>query len=336
MFGRNGLDLIARSRFSGGGQERLATSYKSFLEKALHKGATVAGRNSCSVKLIFIDDDGEPLEIQRIWHFTDSGIYRPQDEEIHIYEGSTRKAVGPGTLQGNDRADWFREYIAKNLLPFTLAHFFMFDGEQVSVLAEREMSAQVRHGIEGMLGIPVLKRLAKDLRFYAEVRRKDSPNVSDKTIKKLELERRHLTFEYDKKLERLAKIEPDHAGLKHEQEQLIRELASFGSGSQALLEEQFDQIKNYERAIEDGNAQLEDLMMKNLALVSASGKLRGRIFAPVFERARALLEPDLKLVDCIQSVVVLFGCETEWRSRWRGANSLAANMPERAAGMQAT
>jgi DNA sulfur modification protein DndD len=124
------------------------------------------------VKLTFIDDDGEPLEIQRIWHFTDSGIYRPQDEEIHIYEGSTRKAVGPGTLQGNDRTDWFREYIAENLLPFTLAHFFMFDGEQVSVLAEREMSAQVRHGIEGMLGIPVLKRLAKDLRSYAEVRRK--------------------------------------------------------------------------------------------------------------------------------------------------------------------
>ena len=50
----------------------------------------------------------------------------------------------------------------------------------------------------------------------------------------------------------------------------------------------------------------------------------------------AVLEPDLKLVDCIQPVVVLFGCETEWRSRWPEANSLAANMPERAAGMQAT
>jgi DNA sulfur modification protein DndD len=59
----------------------------------------------------------------------------------------------------------------------------MFDGEQVSVLAEREMSAQVRAGIEGLLGIPVLKQLAKDLRSYAEVRRKESPNVSDKPSK---------------------------------------------------------------------------------------------------------------------------------------------------------
>ena len=243
MFGRDGLPLIARSPFSGADKERLAISYKNFLEKALHRGATAAGRTSCSVKLIFIDDDGEPLEIQRIWHFSDSGVYRPQDEEIHIYEGSTRKAVGPGALQGNERTDWFRAYIAENLLPFTLAHFFMFDGEQVSVLAEREMSAQVRAGIEGLLGIPVLKQLAKDLRAYAEVRRKESPNVSDKTIERLELERHHLTFEYDKKAERLAEIEPSRAALKEEQEHLIRELASYGAGSQALLQEQLSRSR---------------------------------------------------------------------------------------------
>jgi DNA sulfur modification protein DndD len=274
MFGRDGLPLIARSPFAGGDKERLATSYKNFLEKSLHRGATVAGRNSCSVKLVFVDDDDEPLEIQRIWHFSDAGIYRPQDEEIHIFEGSMRKAVGPGTLQGNDRADWFREYIAENLLPFTLAHFFMFDGEQVSVLAEREMSAQVRAGIEGLLGIPVLKTLAKDLRAYAEVRRKDSPNVSDRTIEKLELERHQFTFEYDKKAERYAEIEPSLAELKEEREHLTRELASFGAGSQALLQEQFEQIKNYERAIEQNHAQLEELMMKDIALALSGLSLR--------------------------------------------------------------
>lgn len=277
MFGRDGLSLIARSPLSGADKERLATSYKHFLEKALHRGATAAGRTSCSVKLVFTDENDEPLEIQRIWHFNDSGVYRAQDEEIHIYEGTTRKAVGPGALQGNDRADWFREYIAENLLPFTLAHFFMFDGEQVSVLAERSMSDQVRHGIEGMLGMPVLKRLAKDLRAYAEVRRKDSPNVSDKTVEKIELERHQLNFENDKKTERLAEIEPYRAALKEEQEHLIRELASFGSGSQALLQEQLEQINNYQRAVEGGSAQLEELLMKDLALALSGPGLRTSI-----------------------------------------------------------
>ncbi len=213
IFGREGLPLIARSPFSGADKERLATSYKAFLEKAHHRGATEAGRNSCSVKVKFVDDDGEPLEIQRIWHFSDSGVYKPQDEEVHIYYGTTRKAEGPSGLVGNDRMDWFRDYIAETLLPFTLAHFFMFDGEQVSVLAEREMSAQVRTGIEGLLGIPVLKQLAKDLRAYAEVRRRESPNVSDRTIERLESERDELTIDHDGKAARLREIEPNLARL---------------------------------------------------------------------------------------------------------------------------
>ena len=339
MFGRDGLPLIARSPFSGVDKERLATSYKNFLEKALHRGATTVGRTSCSVKLVFIDDDGEPLEIQRIWHFSDSGAYRPQDEEIHIYQGSTRKAVGPGALQGNDRADWFREYIAENLLPFTLAHFFMFDGEQVSVLAEREMSAQVRAGIEGLLGIPVLKQLAKDLRAYAEVRRRESPNVSDKTIEKLELERHQLTFEYDNKAERLAEIEPSRAALKEEQEHLIRELASYGTGSQALLQEQFEQIKNYERAIEDGQAQLEELMMKDLALALSGLSLRKGVKARLIsegirerwqsgknqgdsnlERFIASVESGMKEINpplgCGQREGVLESARSAWEKLW--------------------
>ncbi len=274
MFGRDGLPLIARSPFTGSDKERLATSYKAFLEKALHQGATNGGRTSCSIKLTFVDEEGEPLEIQRIWHFSDSGVYRPQDEEIHIFEGTMRTPVGPGALQGVDRAEWYRDYIAENLLPFTLAHFFMFDGEQVSVLAEREMSAQVRAGIEGLLGIPVLKQLARDLRAYAEVRRKETPNVSDKTIERLELDRHTHTFDFEKREERLNEIEPDLSKLKEEREHLTRELASFGAGSQALLQEQFEQIKNYERSIDQGRAQLEDLLMKDMALALSGLDLR--------------------------------------------------------------
>lgn len=279
MFGRDGLPLIARSPFSGGDNERLAVSYKYFLEKALHEGAVAAGRNSCSVKLIFVDDDDGPLEIQRVWHFSEAGVYRPQDEEIHIFQGRARIAVGPSSLQGNDRADWYREYIAENLLPFTLAHFFMFDGEQVSVLAEREMSAQVRAGIEGLLGIPVLKTLAKDLRNYADVRRRESPNISNRTIERLELERHQLNFEHDAKAQRYQEVEPALAELKEEREHLTRELASFGTGSQALLQEQFEQIKDYERAIERGRAELEALLVKDIALALSGTALRATLRA---------------------------------------------------------
>lgn len=273
IFGRDGLPLIARSPFSEAGKEQI-TSYKRFLEKSLHRGAITAGRTSCSVKLIFIDDDDQPLEVIRIWHFSDSGIYRPLDDEIHIYEGLTRRAVGPGSLQGDNRANWTREYIAKALLPHTLAHIFLFDGEQVSVLAEREKSAQVRHGIEGLLGIPILKQLAKDLRSYAGMRRREHTNVSDKTIEKLEREHHTLLHDCEEKRARLSEIEPKKNVYKREQDQLIRELSSYGAGSHALLQEQVGKKYSCERIIESKKEQLEQLMMKDLALALSGLELR--------------------------------------------------------------
>jgi len=274
MFGRDGLPLIARSPFSGSDKERLATSYRNFLEKALHRGAIDAGRKSCSVKLAFVDDDGEVLEIQRIWHFSDSGIYRPQDEEIHVFEGPTRKAVGPAGLHGSERADWYRDYIASTFLPYYLAAFFLFDGEQVSAFAEREMAAQVRTGIEGLLGIPILRRLAEDLHSYAHARRRENPNISDKKIEKLELDRDVLKSECDDKLRRYEEIEPDLVKFKEERDNLTRELASFGAGSQAQLQEQMEQLNQYRRSVETGRAQLEELMAKDIALALSGLGLR--------------------------------------------------------------
>lgn len=277
LYGRFGLTLIARSPFSEPGEEKLSTTYKKFLEKALHRGAIESGRQSCSVKLVFIDDNGSPLEIQRTWHFNNSGIFLPNDEEIHIFEGKNRKAIGPTNLFGLDCDVWYQDYIAKNLLPYTMAHFYMFDGEQVSVLAEREMSAQVRTGIEGMLGIPVLKQLAIDLRTYAEQQRRLTPNVSDQTIDKMEEEYLLLTSEFDTKKERLTEIEPIVFKLKKEQENLIRELGGFGVSSQALLQEQFEKIKNYQRNIEDGYDQLEFLMVNKLAIALSGHFLRENV-----------------------------------------------------------
>lgn len=274
MFGRDGLQLVARSPLAGSDKERLATSYRDFLERALHRGALDAGRTSCSVKLVFMDENFEPLEIQRVWHFSESGVYRPGDEEVYIYEGVTRRPIGPGSLSVIERNEFFREYISENLLPFTLAHFFMFDGEQVSALAEREMSAQVRLGIEGMLGLPVLKQLAKDLRSYAEVRRRENPQISDKTIERIELDRHQLTFELEGRRRRLEEIEPTVIALKEEREALTRELLSYGAGSQALLQEQFEQIKGLERRIEQDEAELEGLLIKDLALALSGKPLR--------------------------------------------------------------
>jgi DNA sulfur modification protein DndD len=234
LFGKDGLPLIARAPFSGVGDAGLSTNYKSFIEKSINKNALSDGRTSCSVTLLFgMDEEDEEIEIRRIWNFTDSGGFKPQDEEIVIYEGARRKVVGPRSVDV-DRAEWFRDYIAKNFLPYYLAAFFMFDGEQVSVFAEREMSAQVRQGIEGLLGIPVLRELADDLRKYSSDRRRSTPSGSNQTLIRLESERDALNETLNNARLRLEVLQPQLHNLTSEREALTRELESYGAGSQAV------------------------------------------------------------------------------------------------------
>ena len=281
MYGRIGMELIAPRA-----DTTKAEPYVKFLQKALHRGAIAEERTSCSVKIVFINDDYEPLEIIRTWHFTDSGNLRKGEEEIRVYEGLTRKPIGPPPNSLQDRSQWFTDYINMKLLPFTLAHFFMFDGEQVSALAERDMSWQVRNGIEELLGIKILKNLAFRLRRYGDAQRKKSPNVTQ-SIESMEQVRNRLESDYKDKETRLSNIKNEQNTLKKKREDLYRELMNYGAGSQALLQGQFEKASKLEQNIENEEKHLEDLMMGDLAL-ALSGPLRKNV------KARLQSEADLE------------------------------------------
>lgn len=274
LFGRDGLPLIARAPFSGAAEDRLATNYRTFLEKALHRNGLANGRTSCSVRLQFNDERDEPIEIQRIWHFSDNGTFRANDEDIQIYEGATRKSIGPTNIQGQDRIDWYRDYIAKTFLPYYLAAFFLFDGEQISAFADREMAAQVRIGIEGLLGIPILKELSDDLRNYARSRRSQNPAASNETVVRLEIERDNLKATLDGRIARVAELQPALTNLTEERERLTREMASLGAGTQAQLQEQLTRLAQYRKQAEDARDRLHEMLSSDFALAMAGKKLR--------------------------------------------------------------
>ena len=272
LYGIDGLKLTGRSSFDlGDNAKGDQKSYNKFMEKAIHRGAVEGGRNCCSVKLIFDDGKENPIEIRRVWHFSDTGVFQPNDEQIQIFEGMTRKPVGPMKSEDIGRHEWYKDYISSNLLPLDLVRFFMFDGEFVSVLAEMDMSMQVRRGIEGLLGIPELNKLATNLRDYANIRRKTNLKVSNTTIEKLQSELDSLNNELEIKSKELEKIEPELVQLNTNRDKLARELATFGSGSQALLQEKFESMKEIEKEIDKSETELEEWLLKDIAL-SLSGR----------------------------------------------------------------
>ena len=183
LFGREGLGLIPRARSGAGndGQERININYSRFLEGTLHHRARDTGPPECVVKLEWEDEAGDPIEIKRTWYFSATGRHKSGDDQLQIYEGQGRVPVAPPHVV-EDKDHWYRDWIAQHFLQPTLAEFFLFDGEQIQRYASRDMDTQVRQGIEGLLGLPILRSLKSSLERYAQNRRASAAAPSDTTV----------------------------------------------------------------------------------------------------------------------------------------------------------
>jgi len=276
MFGKDGMPLISGSMFSEL-ENKNEQHYKTFLKKALHRRAIAKERYSCSVKLEFIGDEG-PVEISRVWHFTEQGECLTHDEEIQIFAGDGHSPVGPGAgASPEERADWYRGYIAHAFLPRSLVTFFVFDGEQVRVLAGREMKEQVKLGIEGLLGIPELRGLAANLEDYAEQRQNSVPKVTDEKADATAKELENLKGKLDHSVRKFADISPRLSEAKQARDKIMDEFLRLGVVAQNQSHKQYKQLAECRTVIKDSGERLRELVSENIALALSGAKLRGRL-----------------------------------------------------------
>jgi DNA sulfur modification protein DndD len=143
--------------------------------------------------------------------------------------------VEPPRTEQDPDGGW-REWIARTFLPPNLAPFFLSDGQAASAYAERDMGAQVKEGIDGLLGLVWLRRLAQSLRDYAANRRGQVAKGADAaTILRLEAEVKQLDVQVAGAEMRLKEIETELAGLDSERLTLTRKLAGTGGRTRAEL-----------------------------------------------------------------------------------------------------
>ena len=275
LFGRDGLVLVPRARAAAGNNaiDRLKASYSQFLSKTLHHRATASGPAHCSVSIAVEDDDGDPIELTRTWHFRRNGSHKPADDDLVIFHGSGREPViAPAGIESRD--EWFRDWIAQRFLHAGLAEFFLFDGEQVQRYANREMSEQVRRGIEGLLGLPILRSLKESLAGYAQQRRISAAAPADSAVKKVEAEIAGIEeaiAEQRKRSEEAAAIMP---GLADEIDDLTRAIGGRGEGATAMVGKLMQDEQRYRDEAKRAMEALLDLIQGDLALALAGSDLR--------------------------------------------------------------
>lgn len=153
LYGKESVEHLGRAGLKDD------VGYRKFLERALHGTAIRTGRDSMWVKIQINQSAAEGLEITRKWFFSRSGDWVGEDEVV-IYEvrdGIRGRAVSSERLP---------ELLDQRFIPAHVAPFFFFDGEEVKKLADQSRVDQIRGGIEGLLGVVLLRKLKKRLEEF--------------------------------------------------------------------------------------------------------------------------------------------------------------------------
>lgn len=277
LYGRDGIRLILRAGFAAD-EERRALNFRDFMGRALNRRALKNGQLDCRIELGFENEAGMPITITRAWHFAENGALRISGaEDVRILTGLERRPVEAPQSEA-DVEGWYRDWVAREFLPSNLATFFLFDGEAASAYAERDMGQQVREGIEGLLGLVWLRRLANSLRNYASARRTQvARGVTGERILSLQHECERLEQEINDAKARLEELAPQLADAEAERDALTQELAGYGAGTQADLQELQTRRHVEERRRERAIERLFALAEADLPFAMAGDALRERV-----------------------------------------------------------
>ena len=251
-------------------------NYSRLLEGILHRRAADIGSLSCSVLLDWEDSYGEPIRIKRTWHFNASRRHKSNDDELIIYEGSNRQPLS-APAAALDKDSWYRGWLKQRFLEPSLARFFLFDGEEVQSLAKFDAKHQLREGIKGLLGLPILEEVKSSLEEYAQKRDnsvRKSMTASMETINVLRRDVGDLEGKIREKKKAQDGADSTLRRLGAEIDELERRLAGWQGDTTDLLRALIEEEKAYENQAEQALGELETLLAGDLALALAGVALR--------------------------------------------------------------
>lgn len=144
--------------------------------------------------------------------------------------------------------------IMEDLFPASIAHLFLFDGEQIeSYASEEKSSALIYRGIQSLLGLDLVDQLEKDLQVYERRKRTEAKNdVAQAEIAAEERQLRDIQGRADELRQKRAAL------LTHQIDRKRKELDAVDQVYRRLGGELYEQRNEIERRLETADTEANE------------------------------------------------------------------------------
>jgi DNA sulfur modification protein DndD len=291
LYGKDALPHLARA----GLKTDDVRGYPTFLEKALNGEAKRDGTdNMMSVRIVINRTKTKGIDITRRWYFRANGNWR--DEETIVREVN-RDVAGTPRKDG-ERGFSLSEMLEEQYVPAHIAPFFFFDGEEVKKLADQSRIEQVKQGLEGLLGVVLLRNLSERLKAFEDSKRSRLTNFDQGNLEQLQQKLQDEETKLATAKTALAKNREETDHLKAERKSLLDRIVAAGGGGGEI-------------------ATVKDLVEEREQLRSAKKTAEGQLSKIVADKLPFYLMPNKLLQDFkeqVNSQIALTKWQTECRA----------------------
>jgi DNA sulfur modification protein DndD len=248
LYGKDALPHLARA----GLKTDEYRGYPTFLEKALNGEAKRDGSdNIMSVRIVINRTKTKGIDITRRWYFRANGNWR--DEETIVREVN-REVAGTPKKDG-ERGFALSEMLEEQYVPAHIAPFFFFDGEEVKKLADQSRIEQVKQGLEGLLGVVLLRNLSERLKAFEDQKRSRLTNFDQNNLDQLQQKLHDEETKLGTAKSILESNTAETSQLKAERKSLLDRIVAAGGGGGEIstvkdLVEEREQLRSAKKSTE--------------------------------------------------------------------------------------
>lgn len=259
LYGKEAIIHLARAGLKTDDKR----GYPTFLEGAFNGEAKRDGLDTMMVRVTINRTKTKAIDICRKWFFRSNGNWTGEEEAV------VREVVRD--IPNSPRVDGkngfhFSELLDEVFVPAHVAPFFFFDGEEVKKLADQSRVEQVKQGLEGLLGVVLLRSLADRLKSFEGLKRSDVASVDEGRLHDLAEQLENSSNQLVKLQEAETEHEREKARLRAEQQSLLERITSSGGGGGdiATVKELVEEREQNRNKLRESHKALEEILSGRL------------------------------------------------------------------------